>query len=308
MAPRFSSGQRLLTGLTTFLKKMRQRPVALFGLVMVLCFVVVALVGPLIAPYEFDEVIRGEDRRAIKRQPPSADFIMGTDLIGRDVFSRVLWGARETLLLPAVATILAVSAGAVIGLATGYIGGWFDEIISRALDILLAIPSMVLALVMLTTLVPILSNMDNAIIEQLGPNNISLTIVIVLLYIPIVTRVIRSATLNVRASGYVEAARLRSESTLFILFSEILPAVMPSLVVEGSLRLSYAIFLVASLGFLGLGVQPPSPEWGRQVLDARTEIELAPWSLYFPALAIATLIVSVNLMSDGLRYALRNED
>ena len=167
---------------------------------------------------------------------------------------------------------------------------------------------LVLALVMLTTIVPAMNNLDNPLIDRLDPTNISITLVIVLLYMPIVTRVIRSATLNVRDSGYVEAAKLRDESTAWIMFREILPSVLPALVVEASLRLSYAIFLVASLGFLGLGVQPPSPEWGRMVLDARSQLQIAPWSLWYPALAIALLIISVNLMSDGLRRVFRYDE
>ncbi|MBN2472004.1 MAG: ABC transporter permease [Anaerolineae bacterium] len=287
---------------------MAAQPFAFGGLLVVAVFIIVALIGPLIAPHDYDDILRGDDRRALKRLPPSADFIMGTDLVGRDVFSRVLWGARETMGLPAIATLLAVTLGTIIGLGTGYAGGWIDEVISRALDSLLAIPSLVLALVMLTTIVPMLDGLENPLVERIGAENISLTIVIVLLYVPIVTRVIRSATLNVRAAGYVEAARLRGESALYIMFREILPSVLPALAVEASLRLSYAIFLVASLGFLGLGVQPPSPEWGRMVLDARTEVELAPWSLWFPVASIALLIISVNLLSDGLRRILRYDE
>ncbi|GAB4570730.1 MAG: ABC transporter permease [Anaerolineae bacterium] len=291
-----------------FLRQMREQPFAFAGLLVVLVFVGVAVLGPILAPYDYDQVLRGEDRRALKRQPPSAAHIMGTDALGRDVFSRVLWGARETIGLPAVATALAVTLGTVLGLGIGYAGGWVDEIISRALDSLLAIPSLVLALVMITTIVPTLKDLDSPIIDQIGAENISLTLVIVLLYVPIVARVIRSATLNVRSAGYVEAARLRGESAPYIMFREILPSVLPALAVEASLRLSYAIFLVASLGFLGLGVQPPSPEWGRMVLDARTEVTLAPWSLWFPVGAIAMLIVSINLLSDGLRRMLRYEE
>lgn len=299
--------QRILSSLGLFLRQMAQRPLAFAGMVVVIVYIMLALIGPAIAPYEFDDILRGDDRRALKRLPPSADHIMGTDDLGRDVFSRVLWGARETIGLPTVATLLAVLLGTIVGLATGYIGGWLDEIVSRALDTLLAIPALVLALVMLTTIVPLLNNLESPFVRQVGATNISLVIVIVLLYIPIVTRVIRSATLNIRDRGYVEAAKLRGESTAYILFREILPGVMPALVVEASLRLSYAIFLVASLGFLGLGVQPPSPEWGRMVLDARNEVTLAPWSLWYPVLAIASLIIAVNLMSDGLRRIFRNE-
>lgn len=299
--------RRLRDGASAFFSQMAERPLALAGLIIVNLFVLIAIVGPYVAPYEFDEILRAEDRRAMRSLPPSSQFIMGTDNLGRDVFSRVLYGARDTIGLPLVATAIAVTIGTVIGLMTGFFGGWFDEVVSRALDSLLAIPALVLALVMLTTIVPVLDTLDNRLIQSVGATNISIVLVIVLLYVPIVTRVIRSATLNVRDSGYVEAAKLRGESPMYILFGEIFPSVLPALAVEASLRLSYAIFLVASLGFLGLGVQPPSPEWGRMVLDARDQISTAPWALWFPVAAIAVFVVSINLMSDGLRRVFRYE-
>ncbi len=290
-----------------FFSEMASYPLAFIGMVIVILFIILAIIGPSVAPYNYRDIIRGEDRRALAEQPPSADYWFGTDERGRDVLSRVLWGARQTIGLPTVATLLAVAFGTVIGLTIGYVGGWVDEVVSRALDTLLAIPALVLALVMLTTLVPILENAESGLIRQAGATNISITLVIVLLYIPIVTRVIRSSVLSVRDSGFVEAARLRGEWSIYILFREIFPSVLPALVVEASLRLSYAIFLVASLGFLGLGVQPPSSEWGRMVLDARDGLATAPWALWFPAGAIVLFIVSINLMSDGLRRVFRYE-
>jgi peptide/nickel transport system permease protein len=296
----------------TFFLQMAQYPLALVGMILVFGYLILSLIGPEIAPYPFEKIIRGtdiglEDRRAQKSQPPSEQFLMGTDQRGRDIFSRMLWGARVTIGLPLVATSLAVSLGTFVGLLTGYIGGWVDELISRTLDSLLSIPALVLALVMFSTIVPVLSTSENPIVVAVGANNISLIIVIVLLYVPIVTRVVRSATLSVRASGYIEAAKLQGESTLYIMFREILPSVLPALFVEASLRFSYAVFLVASLGFLGLGVQPPSPEWGRMVLDARSRINNEPWELWFPVLGIAILIISINLMSDGLRRSFHRE-
>lgn len=310
--------QRLLQGIITFFGEMAQYPVAFTGMILVFGFILLAFIGPAIAPYDFDEVqrvpfeINGRVvERAAQHQPPSAEFWMGTDRRGRDIFSRILWGARPTIGLPVAATSVAVVLGTFIGLVSGYLGGWFDEILSRIMDSLLAIPALVLALIMLTTIVPILDVSTLPGLQQLvavfGATNISLTIVIVLLYVPIVFRVVRSATLNVRDNGYVEEARLRGEKTPYILFREIFPSVLPALVVEASLRLSYAIFLVASLGFLGLGIQPPSPEWGRLILDQRAFYNEAPWSIWFPVLAIAILIVSVNLMADGLRRVFRNE-
>lgn len=298
----------LFSRLWRFLVRLRKRPLTMLGSLIVLIYLMIAILGPRIAPYQYDAIQRGEDRRALRNLAPSQEYLLGTDRNGFDVFSRILWGARETIGLPVIATTLAVSAGTFIGLLSGYLGGWFDEIISRILDALLAIPALVLALVLLTTLVPVINEMENNFVRSIGPTSISLIIVIMLLYVPIVARVIRSATLGVRERGFVEAARLRGEPLLYILFREILPNILPALVVEASLRLSYSIFLIASLGFLGLGVQPPSPEWGRMVLDARSEISNAPWALYAPVFTIATLIIGINLFSDGLRHILRSED
>ena len=193
-------------------------------------FLFLALFGPNIAPYKFTTIIRDASRL-----PPSTEHLFGTDSLGRDVFSRILWGARDVIGVPGIATAISVFLGTCIGLFLGYYGGLVDEIVSRALDSLLAIPALLLALVMLGTI---------------GPSPIGIVLVIVLLYVPIVTRVIRSATLNVRNAGFIEAAKLRGESTLYILFRELLPSVLPALTVEAALRFSYAIFLTASLGFL----------------------------------------------------------
>lgn len=296
---------------------MAQRPTTLVGMVMVLIFFLLALAGAMLAPYRFDQVVddpancitrsTGVRCAALKNAPPSAEHLFGTDRNGRDILSRLLYGARDTIGLPAAAALLSVCAGTVIGLAAGYYGGWLDELISRILDSLLAIPALILALVTLATIVPALEMSGSPVIALFGAIPLALILVITLLYTPIVARIIRSATLNLRDRGYVEAAKLRGETTTYILFREILPGVLPALVVEASLRFSYAIFLVTSLGFLGLGAQPPSSEWGRMVLDARSNYATAPWSLWVPVVAIALLIISVNLMSDGLRRALRYE-
>lgn len=296
----------------TFLRRLADRPLSLIGTVVVCIFVLLTLVGPWLAPYPYDKIIRGTDvgtdsRRALTSQPPSAQFPMGTDRRGRDILSRVLWGARDTIGLPLIATVISVALGTFLGLLIGYTGGALDDIVSRILDSLLSIPALVLALVSISTIVPLLSESPSPLLAAIGPSNVSLVLVIVILYVPIVTRVARSATLSVRTSGYIEEAKLRGENVFYILFREIFPSVLPALVVEASLRLSYAIILVTSLGFLGLGVQPPSPEWGRMVLDARNRMLDAPWEMWFPVAGIASLIISVNLMSDGLRRVLRNE-
>ena len=286
---REKSGQTtmILKQVRGIIAQLARRPQSLLGMIIVVMFILLAIFGSSIAPHRFDEIIRGAARLA-----PSAEYPFGTDTLGRDVFSRVLWGAREIILLPTITTVLSVVFGTAIGLFIGYYGGILDNIISRVLDSLLAIPALVLALVMLGTI---------------GSSPVGIIIVIVLLYTPIVARVVRSAALSVRSAGYIEAARLRGESTLFILFREILPSVLPALIVEASLRFSYAIFLTASLGFLGLGVQPPSPDWGRMVNEARGSYAQTPWALWAPSAAIAFLIIGVNLLSDGLRRIFRYE-
>ncbi len=278
---------RALRGLLGILRQLALRPLTLLGLIIVTGFILMAIFGPLVAPYRFDKIISGA-----ARHPPSAEFILGADRLGRDVFSRVLWGARDIITLPLITSALSVVFGTFIGLFVGYYGGWIDELVSRVMDALLSIPALVLALVMLGTL---------------GPSPIGIIIVIVILYTPIVARVVRSATLNIRSYGFIEAARLRGESTFYVMYREILPGVLPALAVEGALRFSYAIFLTASLGFLGLGVQPPSPDWGRMVNEARDSFAQAPWALWAPSAAIAILVIGVNLLSDGLRRIFRYE-
>lgn len=297
---------------TRFLKELAKHRVGFVAFCIVNTYIGLAVIGGIIAPHAYDKVqedvsqcitrSNGTTRCvALQNAPPSAEYPLGTDRNGRDVLSRILHGARFTIGLPIVATLFAVVLGSLIGLVSGYLGGWVDELLSRLLDSLLAIPALVLALVALSTLVPTLQTLDTPVIETIGATNIALTLVIALLYTPIVARVVRSVVLSVRERGYIEIARLRGESTPYILLNEILPSVLPALAVETALRFSYAIFLVASLGFLGLGEQPPIPEWGRMVLEARATYSVAPHALWFPVIAIATLIISVNLLSDSLQ-------
>jgi peptide/nickel transport system permease protein len=264
------------------------QPTSAFGASVVLLFVALALIGPLVAPYGPTEQIAADARQA-----PSALHPFGTDRLGRDVFSRVILGTRDIIALAGLGSLLAVVAGTIIGLGSGYRGGLVDEVLFRIFDSLLALPALLLALLLLGTV---------------GPSRNSILVVLVLVYTPIVARVVRSVVLGVKHKGYVEAARVQGEPAAYILFREILPAVLPALAVEAALRFSYAIFLVASLGFLGVGVQPPSPDWGLMVSEARTYVSLTPWAFYFPAAAISLLVIGVNLMADGLKRVLQAGD
>jgi peptide/nickel transport system permease protein len=264
--------------------RLRRRPAALVGTVVFCVFLFLALFGPWIAPYDY----QAQDA-SLRLESPSLSHPFGTDQFGRDVFSRIVVGARNIFLIGGLGTLIAVGIGTAIGLGSGYAGGTVDEVVMRLLDVLLSFPSLLLALVLLSTV---------------GPSNVNLVLVVALLYIPMVARVVRSMVLDLKSKEFVEAARVRGERRTYILFREILPNSLPPLMVEASMRFSYSIFLVASLGFLGLGVQPPSPDWGLQINEARNFFRIAPWTLLFPAFTIALLVIATSLMSDGLRQVL----
>lgn len=222
---------------------------------------------------------------------PGADYWFGTDSLGRDVLSRVLAGATDTMKVAPLATLLGIAGGTTLGLITGYFKGWVDETISRVIDAVLALPLIVIAVTALVAL---------------GSSNVTLIIVIGAVFTPIVARTVRAAVLGERELDYVSAAKLRGERAPYIMFAEILPNIIGPIVVEATVRLGYAIFAVAGLTFLGFGVQPPSPDWSLQIADNYTLLNAGTyeWTVLFPAIAIATLIVGVNLIADGLQQVL----
>lgn len=265
-------------------RRLKHYPATLVGFFIVGFFLLMAFIGPLVAPYGYSDQNLSE-----RLQPPSREHIIGTDQFGRDVFSRVLVGSRDIYLTAGSGALLAVLIGLAIGLIAGYFGGLVDEILMRLIDVLLAIPPLLLAMIVLFSL---------------GSSRLNVVIIVGFLYIPMVSRVVRSVVLDLKTRQFVEAAKLRGETSFYIMFREILPSVLPPLAVEASMRFSYAIFLVASLGFLGLGVQPPSPDWGLMVGEARNFFSQAMWALFGPAGAVVILVVGVGFMSDGLRRML----
>jgi peptide/nickel transport system permease protein len=265
-------------------RRLLKRPAALVGTIIFCFFLFLAVFGPWIAPYDY----QAQDAQ-LRLATPTLAHPFGADQFGRDIFSRVIVGTRNIFLLGGFGTLIAVVIGTAIGLASGYVGGSADEVVMRLLDVLLSFPSLLLALVLLSTV---------------GPSNLNIVFVVAILYIPMVARVVRSMVLDLKNKEFVEAARVRGERRSYVLFREILPNSLPPLLVEASMRFSYSIFLVASLGFLGLGVQPPSPDWGLQINEARNFFTIAPWVLLFPACTIAVLVIATNLMSDGLRQVL----
>ncbi len=278
------AGQGIALWYTVF-KRLRRNPPALIGTVIFGFFLLMAFIGPWVATHEF----QAQDI-ASRLQGPSLQHFFGTDQYGRDIFSRIVTGSRGIFLLGGIGTLLAGLVGISLGLIAGYLGGIWDEILMRVLDIFLAFPPLLLALV---------------ILASLGPNLVNLILVVAILYVPVLARVTRSMVLDIKTKEFVEAAVTRGEKKYYILFREILPNAIAPLLVEMAMRFSYAIFLVASLGFLGLGVQPPSPDWGLQINEARSFFSRAPWMLLFPAGAISLLVISTNLMTDGLRDILQ---
>ena len=220
---------------------------------------------------------------------PSADHWFGTDRLGRDVFARVVAGAQGILITAPLATLLGTVLGTTLGLITGYFRGAVDDVLSRLIDAFLALPVVIVALLA---------------IVALGPSKITLIIVVGVLFAPIIARTVRAAVLTERELDYVAAARLRNERTPYVLFGEILPNVMGPVMVEFTVRLGYAIFTIATLTFLGFGLQPPAPDWGLQVYEHYGLISGGFWwTVLFPALAITTLVIGVNLIADGVAKA-----
>jgi peptide/nickel transport system permease protein len=255
------------------------------GIAIILFWTVCALIGRHLAPYDpyALDLLHTLD-------PPSARHWFGTDQLGRDIFARTITGARSILAVAPLATLLATLAGTTLGLVAGYFDGITDALISRVIDALLALPLILVALLALAAL---------------GHSNPTVIAVIGLVFTPLIARTVRSAVLGESNLDYVAAAQLRGETTAHILFIEILPNVLPSILVEATVRLGYAIFTIASLSFLGFGIQPPSPDWGLTIADNYGLIVGGYWwPVTFAAAATASLVIGVQLVAEGLQRVL----
>lgn len=230
-----------------------------------------------------DETIQGFVKR---NSAPSGDAWLGTDDRGRDVFSRLVAGTRQVITIAPVSILIGAAIGIMLGLAAGYYRGWIDEILMRILDAIIAFPAILLLLV---------------ILSAVGASRGTVIGAIALASIPGVARLARSMTLDLRNREYVNAARLRGESSLYIMLFEILPNARGPIMIDLTLRMAYAVFAIATLGFLGLGLPPPTPDWGTMVAEGRNFVTQNAWASLFPAAAIASLVVGLNLMADGIR-------
>jgi len=275
---------RDLTPAQRALRRLVRRRGAMVGLAIVAFFAVLALFAPWIAPHDPLQTSWSAIRKA-----PSAAFLFGTDEIGRDVFSRIIWGARASLLAGLVSVCISLSLGVPIGLAAGYLGGWVDALISRITDAMLACPFLILAIALAAFLGPSLTNAMIAI-------GISAT--------PVFVRLTRGQVLAVKVEDYIEAARAVGNSHLRIALRHILPNIVAPVIVQATLAIASAVIAEASLSFLGLGQQPPAPSWGSMLNTARNYVDQAPWMAIWPGVSIFLLVLSFNLLGDGLRDAL----
>jgi peptide/nickel transport system permease protein len=245
---------------------------------------VLAVLGPVIAPYPYDE-IHARDRL----QAPNTTYWLGTDDLGRDVLSRTLDGSRLSLFIGLAATAVNLVLGVPLGLAAGYFRGRLDELIMRSLDVIVAFPPVIFVMLVLTVTPPALWKT---------------TVTIGCLFTPGLARVTRSVVLDLRGQEFIQAAQARGESARYIIFRELLPNAWPPVIVEASLRVTFAILIGAVLSFLGLGVRPPAADWGLMISEARTFLDQAPWIALVPGAAMCITVVAVNLIGDGLRELL----
>ncbi len=279
--------ERPLHGLSSLGKRLRKlisdlgrSRTAMFGVGIVLFWIFVAVAAPLISPSPPNELI-GQ-----RLQLPSQEHWLGTDNLGRDVLSRLIWGSRTVLLLAPVSVLLGLALGAPLGLVSGYLGGVVDTVIMRGSDILLSFPTLLIYILIIATF---------------GSSAIVVVISISIGVVPSITRIVRSLVMDERTRDYVSAARLRGEKLWYILGHEILPNASGPIIVDTCIRIGYAVMAIGALGFLGLGIPPPTPDWGGMINQGRQWIFQQPWMVLAPAAALSSLVIGLNMIADGLR-------
>ena len=270
--------------LRRMISELLQSRSATIGAVLISAWVLVAITAPVISPYSPTEI------QGPRLEAPSLKHWLGTDHLGRDVLSRLFWGTQVILFLAPTSVLLGILAGAPLGLASGYVGGRLDAVIMRGVDILLSFPTLLIYILIITSI---------------GSSVIIVVIAIALGSVPPITRIVRSLTLDERTKDYVNAARLRGERRRYILLREILPNVSGPIIVDSCIRVGYAIMAIGSLGFLGLGIPPPTPDWGGMINEGRKWIFSMPWTVVAPAVALSSVVIGLNLLADGIREITR---
>lgn len=279
-SPRQASAQAVWRGW----QRLITNRAAFAGLIVLVILVTLAVIGPWLTPYS----VMGQDL-SVRLQPPSAQHLLGTDDLGRDILTRILYGARITLMMAALVAVIAGPIGLAVGATAGYLGGWFDIVAMRLVDVFLSFPSLILAL---------------AFVAALGPGIENAVIAISLSAWPPIARLARAEALTVRKSDYIAAARLQGASPMRLILKHVMPICLPSVVVRVTLNMAGIILTAAGLGFLGLGAQPPSPEWGAMLASGRQFMLTSWWLAAAPGAAIMLVSLSFNLLGDGLRDVL----
>ena len=264
--------------------QLRKNRLAVFGLFIIIFFILLGLFAPLISPYDYKEQVLSD-----RLLPPSSEHWFGTDDLGRDIFTRIAYGARLSLQIGFFAVIGALFFGTLLGLIAGFYGRWVDMIISRLFDIMLSFPSILLAI---------------SVVAILGASLQNALIAIAIVNVPIFGRLVRSTVISLREEEYIMAAKAQGMKNGRIILHHILPNSLAPIIVQSTLGFGTAILDAAGLGFLGLGAQPPAPEWGKMLADSREFIQIAPWTLIIPGLAIMFVVLGFNLIGDGLRDVL----
>ena len=269
---------------------LKKNPMGVLGLFIFFIWIMASVFGPSLLRFNYTEM----DMDHQMTSPGEFGHLLGTDSLGRDIFARIIYGSRSILTIALMTSLFSSFTGIIIGFSAGYFGGKVDQTFLRIMDIVMAIPPLVLSMVVLGIL---------------GNSSISsLTLIVSIAYTPAMARVARGALLSCKGNEYIGAARIRGESDFYIMFVEILPNAIGPIIVETTARFAYSIMLIASLGFLGVGLQPPTPDWGMMVIENKSIIRVAPWAVLYPSLAIASLVIAISLISDFVSKVLIHEN
>jgi len=272
----------LIRGIYRWLSLLRESPVAIIGLTLIGFWVAVAIFAPWLTSYDPN----AQDFNALADPTPGGVHFLGTDHLGRDIWSRLIWGARTVLWVAPTAVAIAYFFGCLMGMLAGYYGGWVDTLVSRISDIILSFPVLILYIILISTV---------------GPSPLNIIVAVTLASSPGIGRIVRGMVLDLRGLEYVDAAKIRGETPFYIMVVELLPNARGPLIVDGCVRMGYTIITIGVLGFLGLGLPPPDPDWGGMVKDTTAMIVVWPHMAVLPSIAISSLVIGFNLMADGLR-------
>ncbi len=284
-----ATGERKRAAIYTFMggavrlfRILGESPVAIVGIFLIGFWVVVALFAPLLTTFEPN----AQDYAALADPNPGGSHWLGTDYLGRDMWSRLAWGARTVLTVAPIAVFVAYIVGCTMGMVSGYMGGWVDTLVSRVSDIILSFPVLILYIILISTV---------------GPSALNIVVAVTIASSPGIGRIVRGLVLDLRSHEYVDAARIRGEHPVYIMVVELLPNARGPLIVDACVRMGYTIITIGVLGFLGLGLPPPNPDWGGMVRETTAMMTIWPHMSILPCIAISSLVIGFNLLADGLR-------